>query len=161
MTCTLFVKNLISVFGHLTVPGMGVLLQAFIIDCSPKSAREAMQRLIALAAFSPEDEREVRELIKRFQKKFMMHALISLHTRGVSANRQIFFLSLSLQFRGLSRNGLTMMASLGASLDHRTYGRHRLKVLAMQVKELRSDMHPSSIYPVRPLVVLSVVTHTS
>jgi hypothetical protein len=161
MTCTLFVKNLISVFGHLTVPGMGVLLQAVIIDCSPKPVRKAMQRLIDLDAFSPEDEREVRELIKRFQKKFMMHALISLRTRGVSTNRQIFFLSLSLQFRGLGRNGLMMMAGLGASLNHRTHGRHRLKRLATQVKELRSDMHPSSVHLIRPLVGMFVATHTS
>ena len=55
---------------------------------------------------------------------FYMHTLIGMANRGSSCVLQIFYLSLVLNFRGLSKNAIDMTSNLKFTLPKTTFRRY-------------------------------------
>ena len=117
---------------------MGDLMRAFILECAPRTDRE---RLLTLTTKSDEltlDEfRELNRLGVKHERGFAMHALMTLTQRGHSVGIQGSYLMLVLKFRGLSRSGLSMLASFGIGTPDSTFRRHRDKFLEAEIKETK------------------------
>ena len=64
---------------------------------------------------------ETAELVDAERVGFFFWILASLSSRGRSANRQLFFVSLLAQARGLSRTGMEFFRAMNVCLPPRTF----------------------------------------
>jgi len=101
----------------------GLLMEAFISTNGKRSSRRA---LAALAKECKQQARqctvlETAELVDAERVGFFFWILASLSSRGRSANRQLFFVSLLAQARGLSRTGMEFFRAMNVCLPPRTF----------------------------------------
>ena len=101
----------------------GLLLEAFVSTNGKRSSRRA---LAALAKECKQQARqctvlETAELVDAERVGFFFWILASLSSRGRSANRQLFFVSLLAQARGLSRTGMEFFRAMNVCLPPRTF----------------------------------------
>jgi hypothetical protein len=73
-------------------------------------------------------------IIKREGVKWFFNVIVTLANRGKKCTLQLFYLTMLLQFRGLSKNASDLTSHMGFTLGKRTYGRYEQAYLAeMQV----------------------------
>ena len=92
------------------MPG-GLLFESFLVTAGRRTSQRAM---LALAKTCREEKREctaaeAEELVAAERVGFFFSMLSVLANRGRSANRQLFFLSLLAQAKGLSRTGMQVL----------------------------------------------------
>ena len=64
---------------------------------------------------------ENRRLVKMAKVSFYFHVLSTLGSRGTSANRQLFYLTLLFRHKGLSRSGIEVMNRMNIALPLRSF----------------------------------------
>ena len=101
----------------------GLLFEHFAATGGNRVSRRAV---LALAKVCRDEKRECTaqesaDLVEDERVAFFFHILSLLKNRGRAANRQLFFVTLLAQARGLSRAGMEFMQSLGACLAPRTF----------------------------------------
>ena len=104
------------------MPG-GLLFESFIVTSGKRKSRRAM---LALAKVCRREQREctaeeAAELVAAERVGFYFSVLNGLANRGRSANRQLFFLSLLAQAKGLSRTGMDVLGAMNVCLAPRTF----------------------------------------
>lgn len=62
-----------------------------------------------------------QRLVDTEKRGFYMHVLTTLMARGQSANAQMFYITLLINFRGLSRSGMKMLSALNCCIPIATY----------------------------------------
>ena len=60
-------------------------------------------------------------LISGVAVDFYFYVLSTLSSRGTSANRQLFFITLVMQHKGLSRTGMELLSSMNLGLSPRSF----------------------------------------
>lgn len=104
------------------MPG-GLLFESFLVTAGRRTSQRAM---LALAKTCRDEKREctaleAEELISVERVGFYFSMLSTLANRGRSANRQLFFLSLLAQAKGLSRSGMEVLGAMNVCLSPRTF----------------------------------------
>ena len=61
------------------------------------------------------------ELLREGGTSFFFHVLSTLASRGRAAQRQLFYMSLVMQHKGLSRSGLLLLSNMNLGLSPRTF----------------------------------------
>lgn len=117
------------------LPG-GLLFESFILTSGKRSSRRS---LLALGKLCVAEEREctaeeAAPLVAAEQVGFFFSLLCAMANRGRSANRQLFFMTLLAQARGLSRTGMDIFASMNVCLAPRTFD-HELSTFLVSVAE--------------------------
>ena len=103
------------------MPG-GLLFESLLVTADRRSSQRA---IFALAKTRRDEKREctaeeAEELVATERVGFHFNFLSVLAKRGRSANRQLFFLSLLAQAKGLSRTGMEVFAAMNVCLAPRT-----------------------------------------
>ena len=103
------------------MPG-GLLFESLLVTADRRSSQRA---ILALAKTRRDEKREctaeeAEELVATERVGFHFNLLSVLANRGRSANRQLFFLSLLAQAKGLSRTGMEVFAAMNVCLAPRT-----------------------------------------
>ena len=80
---------------------------------------------------------EMKRMMIQEGPKWFFHTITTLCSRGTTCNLQVFFMSMILQFRGLSRNGSDLIAATGMTLTRSTYGRFLEGFIAREEETLR------------------------
>ena len=88
--------------------------------------RTSRRALVALSKLCLQEEREcsdieAEQILTDERVGFFSFVLMSLGNRGRSANRQLFFMSLLMQARGLSRSGMELQSRMNVCLAPRTF----------------------------------------
>ena len=92
-------------------------------DTGKRTSRGA---LVALAKVCLQEQRvctalEAEQVLADERVGFFSVILVSLGNRGRSANRQLFFMSLLMNARGLSRSGMDFLSKMSVCLAPRTF----------------------------------------
>ena len=88
--------------------------------------RTSRRALVALSKLCLQEQRtctdlEADTILADERVGFFSFVLMSLSNRGRSANRQLFFMSLLVQARGLSRSGMEFQSRMNVCLAPRTF----------------------------------------
>ena len=131
------------------MPG-GLLFESFLVTNGKRSSQRAM---LALAKTCLSEEREctadeAAELVAAERVGFYYSMLNVLGNRGRSANRQLFFLSLLAQAKGLSRTGMEVFAAMNVCLAPRTFDLELGSFLS-KVEERERSRRSALIFMVR------------
>ena len=100
-----------------------MLLESFILTHGKRSSRRS---LLALGKLCASEDRgctadEAAPLLEAEQVGFYFFILSALSSRGRSANRQLFFMTLLAQAKGMSRTGLDLFSAMNMCLSPRTF----------------------------------------
>ncbi len=83
---------------------------------------------------------EIGMLILENEKRgFFMFVLSCLLSRGQAGNGQMFYISLLINFRGLSRSGMTMLKALNCCVPISTFDDKLKAYVLVQEDKLRSN----------------------
>lgn len=87
---------------------------------APNDKRKTYKRLLKVYKTDALllQEAEVNALLLSCQAQFIHYIFVSI---GKSANSQLFYHTLVLKMRGLSRSGMDFVSSLGATISRTTY----------------------------------------
>ena len=101
----------------------GLLFENFVVRTGKRTPRRA---LVALSKLCLQEQRtctdlEADQILADERVGFFSFVLMSLGNRGRSANRQLFFMSLLMQARGLSRSGMELQSRMNVCLAPRTF----------------------------------------
>ena len=101
----------------------GLLFENFVVTTGKRTSRRA---LVALSKLCLQEQRECTDLeadqiLADERVGFFSFVLMSLGNRGRSANRQLFFMSLLVHARGLSRSGMEFQSRMNVCLAPRTF----------------------------------------
>ena len=125
----------------MVVPMGGLLFEVFIINSGSYQSRRAFSaqcRRLNADPTSTFDAQVAQQIVDSDKQSFFMHILTTLVARGTSAHYQLFFISLLLNFRGLSRDGMRFLSRLNCCIPVSTYDRFIKKQVAEQEVILRS-----------------------
>ena len=94
------------------------MFESFLVTAGRRSSQRA---ILALAKTCRDEEREctaeeAEKLVAAERVGFHFSMLNVLANRGRSANRQLFFLSLLAQAKGLSRTGMEVLGAMNMCL---------------------------------------------
>ena len=125
------------------MPG-GLLFESFLVTAGRRSSQRA---ILALAKTCRDEDREctaeeAEELVAAERVGFYFNMLSVLANRGRSANRQLFFLSLLAQAKGLSRTGMEVFAAMNVCLSPRTFDLELNTFLVRVEEHERSCLSP-------------------
>jgi len=98
---------------------------------------------------------EMASIVKSARNSFYFYVLAALGSRGTAANRQLFYLSLVMRHKGLSRSGLQLLCGMNMGLPPRSFD-PELRVHeeeCMQNRRCFSKVHVGDIS--NPLCVVS------
>jgi hypothetical protein len=122
-----------------TVRRGGHLFQEFLKMYSPAAVRKTWRK-----AFREKDEEEYfidgdteDQLIDRTRVLFHTWVLHSMSLRSQACNRQLFYTSVLLQFRGLSRTGLDLPSKFSLALPTTTCDRYKQQEVAFIDLQMR------------------------
>ena len=118
----------------LSVDSIGSMFHFFMYEFASPGDKK---KLIALHeshtdATDTEHQVTVSRLVKTYRRAWYTKVLTSLNLRGRAANFQMFYLTMLLHFRGLSKNGSSFLHKLGLSLSDTTFRRYRRLVIEQQ-----------------------------
>jgi hypothetical protein len=104
------------------MPG-GLLFESFLVT---NGRRTSQRDMLSLAKKCHRQNRqcsadEAASLVEAERVGFYFNMLSVLASRGRSANRQLFFLSLLAQAKGLSRTGMEVFVAMNVCLAPRTF----------------------------------------
>ena len=108
--------------GCAGMPG-GLLFESFLVTAGRRTSQRAM---LALAKTCRDEKREctaaeAAKLLAAERVGFCFNTLSMLANRGRSANRQLFFMTLLAQSKGLSRTGMDVFSAMNACISPRTF----------------------------------------
>ena len=84
-------------------------------------------------------ETEVQEIVDGARNSFYLYLLSTLASRGTSANRQLFFITLAIKHKGLSRNGMRLFGIMNLGLPPRSYDPELVAFTERDDEERRSQ----------------------
>lgn len=101
----------------------GLLMEAFLQTSSNYVTRRAWRSVLQRVKANPDYDHkvEVEEIINGARNSFYFYVLSTLASRGTAANRQLFFITLVMKHKGLSRNGLRLFGLMNLGLSPRSY----------------------------------------
>ena len=101
----------------------GLLMEAFLQTSSNYVTRRAWMSVLQKVRANPvyDHKMEVEEIVTAARNSFYFYLLSTLASRGTSANRQLFFITLVIKHKGLSRNGLRLFGLMNLGLSPRSY----------------------------------------
>ena len=104
----------------------GLLLEAFLASTAPYNVRRSWTSLLGRISGdqksqTQDQQQDVKRVIKLCRTSFYFHLLSGLASRGTSANRQLFFISLVMRHKGLSRTGLRCLSLMNLGLSPRSF----------------------------------------
>lgn len=108
------------------VPVGGLLFEVFIINSGSFNSRRALRAECKRLSADPTsifDPQVAQQIVTNDKRSFFMHVLTTLVARGTAGNYQLFFITLLLNFRGLSREGMRFLSSLNCCIPITTYDR--------------------------------------
>ena len=128
-------------FMSCAVRNGGILLEAFLVMCAGYSDRREWTSINTSLAQEGDVDMQPRmdALIKSVQTDFYFYVLSSIAARGTAANRQLFFLSLVMQHKGLSRSGLEVLSKMNMGLAPRSFDPELLAHQERQKHKNRCD----------------------
>lgn len=101
----------------------GLLFEAFLDLSAPFTARRkwsTVQRKIANSQMTGVSD-AIDAIVRDSQNSFFFYVLSSLAARGTSVNKQLFYISLVMQHKGLSRSGLQLLSCMNLGLSPRSF----------------------------------------
>ena len=114
-----------------TVDTGGVLLEAYLVTSASYTCRRMwtqIQRRWANVDWEVTSRDEFDafnaakdDIIARVRNDFYFHLLSQLASRGTAANRQLFYISLVMRHKGLSRSGLNTLSMMNLGLSPRSF----------------------------------------
>lgn len=120
----------------------GMLFEHFVESFSAERIRRKWKR--AKKAMTDDDvyidDVVEDELVRDTRVAFFTWVIQSCAVRSTAVNRQLFYLSVLLQFRGLSRNGLRLVSCFNLTLPPTTFDRYRMEELEFIDLNLRSSI---------------------
>ena len=124
------------------VPTGGLLLEGFLKTSSNYVTRRLWNSVLKKISRDPDYdcETEVQEIVDGARNSFYFYLLTTLASRGTSANRQLFFITLVIKHKGLSRNGMRLFGIMNLGLPPRSYD-PELVAFTERVKEERRSHH--------------------
>ena len=101
----------------------GLLLEAYLDLSAPFTTRRRWASVQKKLADNPSRDvsRWIDEIVQDAQNGFFFHVLSSLAARGLSAKKQLFYISLVMQHKGLSRSGLQLLSCMNLGLSPRSF----------------------------------------
>ena len=101
----------------------GMLLEVFLTTSASYTARRQWNSLQnALRHHDDENkEQDIIRIVQLCRNSFYFYLLNTLASRGTAVNRQLFFLTMVMQHKGLSRSGMTLLATMNAGLSPRSF----------------------------------------
>ncbi len=78
-----------------------------------------------------------QQLVDTEKRGFFMYVLTALMGRGQAANAQMFYFTLLINFRGLSRSGMKMLSALNCCIPIATYDAKLKIYVNLQLNKLR------------------------
>ena len=88
---------------------------------------------------------EVKDIVKSARGGFYFYLISNLASRGTSVNRQLFFISMVMNHKGLSRSGLHILSLMNQGLSPRSFDAELVIFEQSQAEKLRSVLLPQSI----------------
>ena len=70
---------------------------------------------------SADVKHDMVSIVKNARNSFYFYVLAALGSRGTAANRQLFYLSLVMRHKGLSRSGLQLLGGMNMGLPPRSF----------------------------------------
>ena len=128
-------------FVNVVVQVGGLLFEVFIMNSGSFKSRRAFSAECQRLNADPHgtfDTDVVQQIVDNDKRSFFMHVITTLMSRGTAGNFQMFFVSLLLNFRGLSREGMRFLSSLNCCIPVSTYDRLIQEQLTAQEEILRS-----------------------
>ena len=121
---------------YCAVPGIGSLFEARLLTCGKHTSRKVLNKLLDGEAVSDDD---IKAVIKSERTNFYFYILHCLNNMGLSAQRQMFYVTLVAKFRGLSWSGLALLSSMGSCLSRGTYRAEEKKLIDKIQLKIRSS----------------------
>ena len=106
-----------------TVRWVGAWAAVRVAECARATAR-SIEVAVAKRCAAEEREctaQEAAPLLAAEQAGFYFFLLSALSSRGRSANRQLFFMTLLAQAKGLSRTGIEVFSAMNVCISPRTF----------------------------------------
>lgn len=121
-----------SVERSLYIGTGGVLFELYILRLGkPRHVTFLQKELSNVGQLGTRNSFMISELIKDYGLPFWFYIISALPCVNQKCNYQLERLTMSLEYRGLSRFGLQILACLNAALNPRTYDRKRNKMLVV------------------------------
>ena len=125
------VYNGVTLNMFIAVDTGGVLLEAYLTTSASYTCRRLWTQMQSRWAnvdwdVTSQDEfiafnAAQDDIIARVRNDFYFHLISQLASRGTAANRQLFFISLVMRHKGLSRSGLNMLSMMNLGLSPRSF----------------------------------------
>ena len=118
------------------------MLEGFLKTSSNYVTRRAWNSVLKKVSRDPDYDckTEVQEIVDGARNSFYFYLLSTLASRGTSANRQLFFITLVIKHKGLSRNGMRLFGIMNLGLPPRSYD-PKLVAFTERVDEERRSQH--------------------
>ena len=118
------------------------MLEGFLKTSSNYVTRRAWNSVLKKVSRDPDYDckTEVQEIVDGARNSFYFYLLSTLASRGTSANRQLFFITLVIKHKGLSRNGMRLFGIMNLGLPPRSYD-PELVAFTERVDEERRSHH--------------------
>lgn len=102
------------------MPEVSNIMSTWFKLCSPWTYKNQYRRLVKRHKQDSDTDLtvEIKNLINSCRALFVAYILTAI---GKQANCQIFYITLVIRMRGLSRNGLDFLSSFGTTLSLRTF----------------------------------------
>ena len=127
--------------NHLVSTG-GALLEAYVLTNGSYKSRRLFKTQLKQITDDPlhNFDPEIGLLILENEKRgFFMFVLSCLLSRGQAGNGQMFYISLLINFRGLSRSGMKMLKALNCCVPITTFDDKLKAYVLVQEDKLRSN----------------------
>lgn len=116
-------------------------MEAYVLTNGSYKSRRMFKAEVKKISADPlyEFDSGISALILENEKRgFFMHVLSCLLSRGQAGNGQMFFISLLINFRGLSRSGMKMLKALNCCVPITTFDDRLKGYVLVQEAKLRS-----------------------
>ena len=121
-------------------------MEAFLTTTAGYGARREWGAIKAALRQQPNRDMDARldMLVDKAKNSFYFHVLSSVASRGTAANRQLFFVSLVMRHKGLSRSGLELLGAMNLGLAPRSFdpelNNHSERVIALPVQYVNDGL---------------------
>lgn len=122
----------------------GILFEMFLGFYASYSSRRLWIHLKQEVKDNPHSDvsEVVESIVCKSRNSFYFHLLSCLRSRGTSVNKQLFYLTLIMQHKGLSRSGMQLLGLMNLCLSPRSYDPMLLDHVQYEIEHRRfDDMH--------------------
>lgn len=117
-------------------------MEAFILTNGSYKSRRLFKTQLKLMEDNAGHQFEydiAQHIIEHEKRGFFMFILTGLLGRGQAGNGQMFYISLLINFRGLSRSGMKMLKALNCCVPITTFDEKLKTYILVQEQKLRSS----------------------